>query len=56
VLAAAAARRRRRDDQVATLIDEIFCGASRRVLPEPVTRTLDALDEARHGGRSPALV
>jgi hypothetical protein len=54
VLVAAVARRRRRDDQVASLIDEIFCGTTRRTLPEPVARTLEALEQARRG-RSPAL-
>jgi hypothetical protein len=56
VLVAAAARHRRREDRVASLVDEIFCGTSRRALPEPVARTLETLDRARHGGRSPALV
>jgi hypothetical protein len=47
---AAAARRRDREDQVAALVDEIFCGtAAARRLPEPVARTLEALDLARRG-------
>jgi hypothetical protein len=54
VLVAAAARARRRDDQLASvnvLVDEVFAGAtfSARVLPESVTRTLEALDAARRG-------
>jgi hypothetical protein len=56
VLVAAAARRRRHDDQVATLIDEIFCGtAGGRSLPEPVARTLELLEQARRGRRAPVL-
>ena len=55
MLVAAAARRRRHDDQVATLIDEIFCGtAGGRSLPEPVARTLELLEQARRG-RAPVL-
>jgi hypothetical protein len=46
---AAAARRRAREDQVAALVDEIFCGTARRALPEPVARTLEALELARRG-------
>jgi hypothetical protein len=54
VLVAAAARARRRDDQLSSvnvLVDEVFAGAvfSARVLPESVTRTLEALDAARRG-------
>jgi hypothetical protein len=54
VLVAAAARARRRDDQLTSvnvLVDEVFAGAtfSARVLPESVTRTLEALDAARRG-------
>jgi hypothetical protein len=56
VLVAAAARRREREDQVAALIDEVFCGAvSVRKLPEPVARTLEALEQARRGG-TPAFI
>lgn len=51
VLLAAATRRRAREDQVAALVDEIFCGTvAARALPEPVTRTLEALELARRGG------
>ena len=51
MLVAAAARSRRRDDHVSVsaLVDEIFVGSPRRTLPEPVARTLDALDRARRG-------
>jgi hypothetical protein len=53
VLLAAAARARRREDSLAALVDEVFAGFPARPLPEPVTRTLEALDAAR---RSPAGV
>jgi hypothetical protein len=51
---AAAARRRAREDHVATLVDEIFCGTTRRALPDAVARTLETLDRARRGAPSPA--
>ncbi|QEC48609.1 hypothetical protein FSW04_14195 [Baekduia soli] len=54
VVLAAAARSRTRQDAVAALVDEVFAGAGRRVLPDPVLRTLEALDLARRG--APAAV
>jgi adenine-specific DNA glycosylase len=55
VVMAAVARRRRREheDLVASLVDEIFTGTARRALPDPVARTLDALEQTRRGGRLP---
>jgi hypothetical protein len=51
---AAAARRRSRDEHVASIIDEVLCGTiGARALPEPVARTLEALDHRRRG-RIPA--
>jgi hypothetical protein len=49
VLVAAAARARRQDAGVSALVDEIFGGLPRRELPEPVLRTLEALELARSG-------
>jgi hypothetical protein len=54
VLVAAAARARRREEHTATvasLIDEVFAGVgmTRRVLPDTVASTLEALDAARRG-------
>ena len=52
VLVAAAARARRQDATgVAALVDEVFGGFPSRALPEPVMRTLEALDHARRGTR-----
>jgi hypothetical protein len=39
--------RRREESAMATLISEVFAGTARRQLPEPVARTLEALDNAR---------
>jgi hypothetical protein len=54
VLVAAAARARRRESAMATLVGEVFTGFPGRTLPEPVTRTLEALDAARRGEPVPA--
>jgi hypothetical protein len=56
VLVAAAARARRHETATLnSLVDEVFAGVGlpARVLPESVTRTLEALDAARRG---PAVV
>jgi hypothetical protein len=57
VLAARARSRapglRRESAGIAVLIDEVFAGMSGRTLPEPVLRTLEALDDAR---RRPAAL
>jgi hypothetical protein len=39
---------------IALLIDEVFAGMSARTLPEPVLRTLEALDDARRRRAMPA--
>jgi hypothetical protein len=52
VLVAAAARARRHDvATVSSLVDEVFAGVGLpgRMLPDSVTRTLEALDAARRG-------
>jgi hypothetical protein len=52
VLVAAAARARRHDVvTMSSLVDEVFAGVGlpSRTLPDAVTRTLEALDAARHG-------
>jgi hypothetical protein len=49
VTASIAARARRNEDALAALISDIFAGRSGRELPEPVLRTLAALDRARRG-------
>jgi hypothetical protein len=52
VLIAAAARARHRDVvTTSSLIDDVLCGVGLpgRTLPEPVLRTLEALDAARRG-------
>ena len=59
VLVAAAARARRREEHgttVASLIDEVFTGVgiTRRVLPDSVASTLEALDAARRGAPAAA--
>jgi hypothetical protein len=53
VLVAAAARARRRERTVASLVDEVFAGLPARTLPEPVARTLEALDAARRAPVTP---
>ncbi|MCW2983309.1 MAG: hypothetical protein JWR63_879 [Conexibacter sp.] len=60
VAAAARARRERHDQQgltVSALVDEVFAGVGLpgRSLPDSVTRTLDALDAARHRRGSAAV-
>ena len=50
VLVAAAGRARRHEGAaLANLVDEVFSGFQVRALPESVTRTLEALDDARRG-------
>jgi hypothetical protein len=46
--------RRRESPGIALLIDEVFAGMSGRTLPEPVLRTLEALDDARRRPAVPA--
>jgi hypothetical protein len=57
VLAARARSRaragRRETAEIALLVDEVFAGMCGRTLPEPVLRTLEALDDAR---RRPAAL
>jgi hypothetical protein len=56
VLAARARSRaggRRESQAIAQLVGEVFAGMSGRALPEPVVRTLEALDDARR--RRPAV-
>jgi hypothetical protein len=57
VVAMAATRAtRRRESAVASLVTEVLGGrAARRELPEPVSRTLQALDAARRGGAAALL-
>jgi hypothetical protein len=51
VLVAAAGRARRNESTaLAALVDEVFSGFQTRALPESVTQTLAALDEARRSG------
>jgi hypothetical protein len=58
VLAARARSRalagRRESAEIALLVDEVFAGMSGRTLPEPVLRTLEALDDARRRSAVPA--
>jgi hypothetical protein len=53
VLVAAATRARGRERTVASLVDEVFAGLPGRTLPEPVARTLAALDAARRAPVAP---
>jgi hypothetical protein len=45
---------RRESPGIALLVDEVFAGMSGRTLPEPVLRTLEALDDARRRPAVPA--
>ncbi|HEY4098093.1 MAG TPA: hypothetical protein VGM33_21400 [Baekduia sp.] len=50
VLVAAAGRARRHEGTaIAALVDEVFGGFPTRTLPDCVTQTLEALDQARRG-------
>lgn len=54
-VAAVAARARRQETATAALVGEVLGGtATRRELPEPVTRALEALAAARRGGATTA--